>query len=234
MRAMILAAGRGERMRPLTDALPKPLLEAGGKPLIVWQVEALARAGFDDIVINHAWLGERIEAALGDGGRFGVSIRYSPEPPGALETAGGMAQALPLLTGDGDTVFLAVSSDIYCDYDYRRLRPIAAAMAANGEPFMHLVMAPNPPFHAQGDFALDDDGRLRLAGNQRLTFANIGLYHRDLFRDISPQRRIPMTPYYRAAVAAGRVSGERHDGFWANLGTPAQLAELDRQLRAGP
>ncbi|ANQ86057.1 N-acetylmuramate alpha-1-phosphate uridylyltransferase MurU [Azoarcus olearius] len=232
MRAMIFAAGRGERMRPLTDTCPKPLLAVGGKPLIAWQIEALARAGIADIVINHAWLGEQIEATLGDGGRFGVRLHYSAEGA-ALETAGGIAQALPLLRDRPDAageVFLAVSGDIYCDYDYRRLLPRAAAMATSPAPLMHLVMVPNPPFHPGGDFALGADGRLALDGPARLTFGNIGLYDTRLFADIRVGDKVAMTPYYRAAIAAGHASGERFDGRWENVGTPAQLAALDRSL----
>ena len=236
MRAMILAAGRGERMRPLTDTVPKPLLEVGGKPLIVWQIEALARAGLCDIVINHAWLGECIEAALGDGGRFGVRLRYSPEGE-ALESAGGIARALPLLV-DGDPaageVFAVVSGDIFCAYDYRRLLPVAATMAGAAQPHMHLVMVPNPPFHPDGDFALDADGHLSLDGAARLTFGNIGLYDSRSFIDIPPGTRAALSPYYRAAIAAGRATGERYDGPWENVGTPEQLADLDRRLRATP
>lgn len=233
MRAMIFAAGRGERMRPLTDHTPKPLLAVAGKPLIVWQIEALARAGIADIVINHAWLGERIEAGLGDGSRYGVRLRYSAEGR-ALETAGGIAKALPLLReqpdADGGEVFLAISGDIFCDYDYRRLLPRAAAMAGSAAPLMHLVMVPNPPFHPAGDFALGVDGRLALDGGERLTFGNIGLYDTRLFAGIRVGDKVAMTPYYRAAIAAGHASGERHDGRWENVGTPAQLAALDHAL----
>ncbi|QDF98316.1 mannose-1-phosphate guanylyltransferase [Azoarcus sp. DD4] len=234
MRAMIFAAGRGERMRPLTDATPKPLLAVGGKPLVVWQIEALARAGIVDIVINHAWLGEQIEAALGDGSRYGVRLRYSAEGS-ALETAGGIAKALPLLMehpGDArGEIFLAVSGDIYCDYDYRRLLPRAAAMAGSPDPLMHLVMVPNPPFHPTGDFALGADGLLALEGGERRTFGNIGLYDSRLFADIAPGQKVAMTPYYRAAITAGRASGECYGGRWENVGTPAQLAALDRALQ---
>jgi MurNAc alpha-1-phosphate uridylyltransferase len=241
MKAMIFAAGRGDRMRPLTDTCPKPLLPAGGKPLIVWQIEALARAGLTDIVINHAWLGERIEAALGDGSRYGVRLAYSAEGT-ALETAGGIARAMPLLTDDGrDSVFLAVSGDIFCDYDYRALLPRAAAMAAQAQPHMHLVMVPNPPFHPAGDFVLAADGGLHLpgadtvpAGGVPLTFGNIGLYDTRLFREIEAGRKVAMTPYYRAAIAAGTATGERFDGQWENVGTPAQLAALDAALGARP
>ena len=250
MKAMIFAAGRGDRMRPLTDTCPKPLLPVGGKPLIMWQIEALARAGFTDIVINHAWLGSQIETALGDGSRYGVRLAYSAEGT-ALETAGGIARALPLLepadahdSARGSTrghIFLAVSGDIFCDYDYRRLLPRADDMADAAQPHMHLVMVPNPPFHPAGDFLLDATGRLHLPGTetapagaqgsaQALTFGNIGLYDTRLFRDIEPGRKVAMTPYYRAAIAGGTATGERFDGRWENVGTPAQLAALDAAL----
>ncbi|RZT43102.1 MurNAc alpha-1-phosphate uridylyltransferase [Cupriavidus agavae] len=234
---MIFAAGRGERMRPLTDTTPKPLLPVGGKPLIVWQIEALVRAGFTDIVINHAWLGDQLEAALGDGARFGVRLHWSAEGT-ALETAGGIAQALPLITGpEGpDGIFLAVSGDIFCDFDYRTLLPRAGAMAGAERPRMHLVMVPNPPFHPRGDFVLDAEGRLALpgpdAGGESLTFGNIGLYDTRLFHEIVPGQKVAMTPYYRAAIAEGRATGERFDGRWENIGTPGQLAALDRSLPA--
>lgn len=239
---MIFAAGRGERMRPLTDTCPKPLLPVGGKPLIVRTIEALVRAGLTDIVINHAWLGAQIEQALGDGSRFGATIAWSAEGAEGLETAGGIARAMPLLRpvpGRDDAtgeVFLAVSGDIFCDFDFRTLLPVARRMAGAARPGMHLVMVPNPPFHPQGDFALDDSGRLWLPadapaeGVQTLTFGNIGLYDLRTFADIEPGRKIAMTPYYRAAIAAGLASGERYDGRWENVGTPAQLAALDAQL----
>lgn len=237
---MIFAAGRGERMRPLTDACPKPLLPVGGKPLIAWTIEALARAGIGQIVINHAWLGAQIEAALGDGSRFGVRLAYSAEAS-ALETAGGIAKALPLLREDGrDGVFIAVSGDIFCDYDFSALLPRAAAMADAPSPRMHLVMVPNPPFHPRGDFVLGGDGLLRLPGDgahegehaQALTFGNIGLYDTRTFAGIAPGEKVAMTPHYRAAIAAGLASGERFDGRWENVGTPAQLAALDAQVCA--
>ena len=235
MKAMIFAAGRGDRMRPLTDACPKPLLAAGGKPLIVWQVEALVRAGLTDIVINHAWLGEQLESALGDGSQFGARIHWSAEGT-ALETAGGIAHALPLLTGkaDADDVFLAVSGDIFCDFDYRTLLPRARAIATAPRPHMHLVMVPNPPFHPRGDFVLDAGGLLRMpsADGHALTFGNIGLYDTRLFREIERGAKVAMSPYYREAIAAGLATGERFDGRWENVGTPAQLAALDRSLRA--
>ncbi|KDB07946.1 Nucleotidyl transferase [Burkholderia sp. lig30] len=229
--AMIFAAGRGERMRPLTDTCPKPLLEAGGKPLIVWQIERLAQAGIETIVINHAWLGAQIEATLGDGSRWGVRLAYSAEDE-ALETAGGIAQALPLLErGGGPAVFVAVSGDVFCEFDYRTLAAHAAQMAASAEPAMHLVMVPNPPFHPAGDFALGASGALSLAGDVRLTFGNIGLYDTRMFRDLAAGTRRALTPYYRAAIEAGRATGERYDGPWENVGTPAQLGELDLRLR---
>ncbi|MPV68917.1 N-acetylmuramate alpha-1-phosphate uridylyltransferase MurU [Burkholderia sp. BE17] len=230
--AMIFAAGRGERMRPLTDTRPKPLLEAGGKPLIVWQIEALARAGIETIVINHAWLGERIEAALGDGSRWGVRLAYSAEGE-ALETAGGIAQALPLLEHDGrSTVFVAVAGDVFAEFDYLKLAAPASRMAALDAPAMHLVMVPNPPFHPAGDFVLGGDGRLSLDGGERVTFGSIGLYDTRMFRDLAPGTRRALTPYFRATIEAGRASGELYEGIWENVGTPAQLGELDARLRA--
>ncbi|MDR5737553.1 N-acetylmuramate alpha-1-phosphate uridylyltransferase MurU [Caballeronia sp. LZ016] len=223
--AMIFAAGRGERMRPLTDTCPKPLLEAGGKPLIVWQIERLSAAGIESIVVNHAWLGEQIEAALGDGSRWGVELRYSPENE-ALETAGGIAQALPLL---GSGVFIAVSGDVFCDFDYATLRERANSLASDATPGMHLVMVPNPPFHPKGDFALID-GRLALDGEPRFTFGNIGLYDTRMFGDLAPGTRRALTPYYRETIGGGRATGELYTGRWENVGTPAQLQALDQEL----
>jgi N-acetyl-alpha-D-muramate 1-phosphate uridylyltransferase len=231
--AMIFAAGRGERMRPLTDTCPKPMLEVGGKPLIVWQIERLAAAGYTRIVINHAWLGEKIEAALGDGARYGVQLLYSAERD-ALETAGGIAQALPLLEQDGaPCVFLAVAGDVFSDFDFARLDEPAAALAARDEPGMHLVMVPNPAFHPRGDFALGDDGVLSAEGAERLTFGSIGLYDSRMFRDLEPGTRRALTPYYKAAIAARRATGELFEGRWENVGTVAQLAALDAELRRG-
>ncbi|CAJ0712548.1 MULTISPECIES: N-acetylmuramate alpha-1-phosphate uridylyltransferase MurU [Ralstonia] len=227
---MIFAAGRGDRMRPLTDHTPKPLLTVGGKPLIVWQIERLAAAGVRDIVINHAWLGAQIETALGDGSAWGVRLAYSPEGQ-ALETAGGVAQAMPLLhAGDGHSVFIAVSGDVFCDYDYALLRDRAPAMAGQAAPSMHLVMVPNPPYHLHGDFALDNEGVLHADGAERLTFGNIGLYDTRLFASIAPGTRLAMTPLYHQAIAEGRATGERFDGRWENVGTPAQLAALDAEV----
>ncbi|SAL37308.1 nucleotidyl transferase [Caballeronia sordidicola] len=229
--AMIFAAGRGERMRPLTDTCPKPLLKVGGKALIVWQIERLAAAGFEVIVINHAWLGRMLQSNLGDGSRWGVEIRYSHEMH-ALETAGGIAKARPLLeTQDEPAVFLAVSGDVFCDFDYASLRARAQALALASEPAMHLVMVPNPPFHMHGDFALELNGTLSLDGAQRYTFGNIGLYDTRMFRDLAPNTRRALTPYYQETVAAGRATGELYEGRWENVGTAAQLEALDRALR---
>jgi MurNAc alpha-1-phosphate uridylyltransferase len=226
MKAMILAAGRGERMRPLSDTVPKPLLPVGGRPLIVWQLERLRHAGITDIAINVAWLGAMVEAALGDGAAFGVRIRYSRETA-ALGTAGGIANALPLL---GDAPFLAVSADVYCDYDFSRLRTAAVAARA-GEIAAHLVMVNNPHYHPQGDFALAG-GRIGVAAGERLTYANIGLYRPDFFAGITPGDRADLGQLLRARIARGDVSGERFDGLWMNTGTPDDLRQLDRLLQA--
>ena len=234
-KAMIFAAGRGERMRPLTDHTPKPLLEAGGKPLIVWQIERLAQAGLRTIVINHAWLGERIEAALGDGSRWEVELRYSPEQE-ALETAGGIAQALPLLENAlaaqeaAGEIFIGVAGDVYADFDYASLRAPAARLAAQAEPGMHLVMVPNPPFHPAGDFGLVD-GVVLSDGEPRLTFGSIALYDTRMFRALPRGTRRPLTPYYFETVARGLASGEVYEGLWDNVGTVAQLQALDDRLR---
>ena len=225
MKAFILAAGRGVRMRPLTDTTPKPLLCVAGKPLIVWHLERLAASGFRDVVINHAHLGEQIEAALGDGSRFGVSIRYSPEPPGALETAGGIAKALPLL---GEQPFLVINGDVWCDWDFRR----AAALAGARAHLAHLVMVANPPEHAGGDFCLDGE-RLRLAGEfigPTLTYAGTGVFSPDFFVGVAAGSVLRMRPLLDAAIAQGLVSGERHDGEWVDVGTPERLAQLDTHI----
>ncbi len=225
MIAMLLAAGRGERMRPLTDHTPKPLLEAGGKPLIVWHIERLVSAGITELVINHAHLGAQIEAALGDGSRFGAHIRYSPEAR-ALETAGGIANALPLLGGEP---FAVINSDICCDYDFARLDGCAAAMQASGD-MAHLVLTDNPEHHPLGDFGLRD-GRVTDNG-ARLTFSGIGIYRPALFGDIPHGATAPLAPLLRAQIALGKVSGEHHRGLWVDVGTPQRLAELDKQIRA--
>lgn len=230
MKAMILAAGRGERMRPLTDTCPKPLLHVGGQPLIAWHLQRLAMAGFRDIVINHAHLGTQIEAALGDGAAWGLKIRYSPEPAGALETAGGIANALPLL---GDAPFLVINGDIFCDWDVARARGLFANNLAEND-LAHLVLVDNPAHHPQGDFVLTGsrilpDGTDHRADN-RFTFSGIGVYRPALFSTIPRGQPAKLAPLLRAAAAAHRVSGEHHPGRWTDVGTPQRLAELDAQL----
>ena len=223
--ALILAAGRGERMRPLTDTVPKPLLKAGGRPIIEWQVERLALGGFTDLVVNHSHLGGQIEAALGDGRRLGVRIRYSHEPT-ALETAGGVAQALPLLAPEP---FVVVSGDIYTAFDYASLLPRMQAILRHPERCCaHFVLVDNPPWHLQGDMALAD-GRVAREGD-RLTYGNIAVFHPMLFADIAPGTWLKLFPWAYRFVDAGRVSGEHFRGEWDNVGTPAQLAALDRRL----
>lgn len=224
MRAMILAAGRGERMRPLTDSRPKPLLEVGGKPLIQYHLDALALAGIRDIVINLAWQGELIRGALGDGERFGVRIRYSEEPQGALETGGGILAALPLL---GPDPFLVISGDIWTEF------PLGSCIGRlAGADVAHFVLVPNPDFHAQGDFGLES-GRL-LDRAPRHTYANIGVLRADFFAGRLPGR-FAVAPLMFDWIRQGRVSGELYWGRWHNLGTPTQLTQLDAELRAaGP
>ena len=224
MMAMLLAAGRGVRMRPLTDHTPKPLLEVGGKALIVWHIENLLRAGIHEIVINHAHLGAQIENALGDGSRFGAHIQYSPETF-ALETAGGIANARHLL---GDQPFAVINSDIFCNYDFARLHPRAAALLASGDA-AHLVMVDNPTQHPDGDFGLQQQ---RVTDSTpKLTFSGIGIYRPALFKDIPRGSIAPLAPLLRAQIALGKVSGEHHPGRWTDVGTPQRLAELDQQLR---
>ncbi len=222
---MILAAGRGERMRPLTDATPKPLLTVGGKALIVWHIENLARAGFTELVINHAHLGHMIEAALGDGSQWGVRIAYSAEGD-ALETAGGIAKALPLLGGGP---FLVVNGDIHTYYDFGRARDIAAAMQADPDFTAYLVLTDNPPHHAQGDFALED-GVCRLDGPHKLTYTGIGVYRPEAFAHIVPGTKAALGPLLKEWIAAGKVRGEHHRARWVDVGTPQRLAALDLAL----
>ena len=217
---MILAAGRGERMRPLTDHCPKPLLPAGGKPLIVWHIERLRNAGYTELVINHAHLGEQLEAFLGDGRTLGVSIAWSREGQ-ALETAGGIRYALPLL---GEAPFLVVNGDVYTDVDFA---PLAGRLAAGD--LAHLVLVPNPAHHPAGDFHLAE-GRAATEGNPKLTFSGIGVYHPALFANLPARAPAKLAPLLRAAMDAGRVSGELHPGHWLDIGTPQRLAELDAWL----
>jgi MurNAc alpha-1-phosphate uridylyltransferase len=227
MKSMILAAGRGERMRPLTDHTPKPLLTVAGKPLIVWHLERLALAGLRDVVINLAHLGAQIEALLGDGARWGLSIAYSPEPEGALEAAGGIANALPLL-GNGEP-FLVVNGDIFCDWDLTR-----AGTALQPGHLAHLVLVPNPPHHAQGDFALSGRmvGGAPTAGGdaQVCTFSGIGIYRPQLFAGIRRGSRAKLAPLLRAVMAEQKVSGELHTGRWVDVGTPQRLHELNTEI----
>jgi MurNAc alpha-1-phosphate uridylyltransferase len=225
---LILAAGRGERMRPLTDATAKPLLQAGGKRLIEWQIEALARAGIGDIVVNTAHLPTQFEDALGDGVRYGVRLRYSREgdrAEDALETLGGIVRALPWL---GSSAFVVASGDIVTDYDYAALRTRAAAIDA-GTADAHLVLVDNPPFHAAGDMALVD-GRIAPDGSPRFTYANIGVFAPRLFTGLAVERA-RLFPWLYAAARAGRVTGEHSRARWFNVGTPAELARADAELR---
>ena len=223
MKAMILAAGRGVRMRPLTDTTPKSLLAVGGKPLIAWQLEKLARAGFTEVVINHAHLGNMLEAALGDGSRFGLSISYSPERE-ALETAGGIVLALRLL---GTEPFLVVNADVYSDYDFSALARVDLR-----DRLAHLVLVDNPQQHPRGDFALDA-GSVRETGENLLTFSGIGVYAPHLFGGIPPGAKVPLAPLLRKAMAAKRVSGEHYRGRWHDIGTTERLQALDAELRGG-
>jgi len=219
--AMILAAGRGERMRPLTDHTPKPLLPLAGKPLIVWQIERLAHAGIRDLVINHAHLGRQIEDALGDGARWAVRIRYSAEGEGqALNTGGGILRALPLLDLGP---FLVINGDVWSDIDLACLDLAAGDLA-------HLVMVDNPSHHPRGDFHLADR-RLHADGEPRLTFSGIGAYRRELFAGCQPGA-FPLAPLLRDAMRAGRVSGEYHPGQWVDVGTPQRLADVEQTLSA--
>lgn len=226
---MILAAGRGERMRPLTDHTPKPLLPVGGKPLIVWHIERLCAAGFTHIVINHAHLGQQIEDALGNGTALGVSIDYSREG-NALETAGGIATALPLIENE---VFTVVNGDIYCEYDFSRLAEPLVRLAA-GHDQAHLVLVDNPLHNLKGDFSLED-GRVisspLTVDRSPLTFSGIGVYHRALFAHTPAGEKAPLAPLLRQAIDADRVSGEHFGGRWVDVGTPARLAALDEELR---
>ena len=222
--AMILAAGRGERMRPLTDHTPKPLLQVGGKPLIVWHIQRLAAAGYTRIVINHAHLGAQIETALGNGVAWGVSIVYSREAS-ALETAGGIATALPLIDAE---IFPVVNGDVFVEYDFAQLAKPMSAIAA-GDAMMHLVLVDNPPQHPHGDFVLRGD-RVVEGDGDKLTFSGIGVYHRSLFADLAPQTKAPLVPLLRAAIAAGQASGEHFHGRWVDVGTPDRLQQLDENL----
>jgi len=220
MRAMILAAGRGERLRPLTDTLPKPLVELGGKTLIEHHLEALAGAGFREVVINQGHLGDQLPAALGDGARWGVRVHWSDEQPEALETGGGIFKALPLL---GKGPFLVVNGDVWTDYPLGRLRAVKCDWA-------HLVLVPNPTHNAVGDFALVG-ARVREGGEARFTFSGIGVYHPRLFEGCSPGK-FSVVPLLRAAMRDHLVTGELYHGAWSDVGTAERLEELRRSLQA--
>ncbi len=222
MKAMVLAAGLGMRLRPLTDRVPKALVEAGGKPLIVWQLERLARAGFREVVINVSWLGERIEARLGDGGAFGLRVAYSREPQ-PLESAGGITQARELL---GAAPFALVNSDVFCDFDLAALRRHAL-----GPHLAHLVLTRNPPHHPAGDFSLEA-GAAGNAAAPRYTYTGIALVDPALVAPVRTGERAQLAPLLRAAAERGRLSGELHAGVWHDVGTAERLAELEARLAA--
>lgn len=227
-KAMVLAAGLGERMRPLTEHTPKPLLQAGGKPLIVWQIERLRAAGFTQVVINHAHLGQQIEDLLGDGHRFGVSIAWSREPE-PLETAGGIAQARDLL---GNSPFLVTNGDVYAEFDYARLRPILTEMATHPEHQAHLVLVDNPPHHPNGDFVLNGT-RVSLPPapcSLPLTFSGIGCYRPELFAGIPVGSKAKLAPLLHGALVRQQVTGEHFSGRWEDVGTPQRLNALDEEL----
>ena len=218
--AMILAAGKGERMRPLTDNLPKPLLPAGGKPLLQYHLENLARAGVARIVINHARHGELIESRFGTGSAFGVDIVYSPEGEIPLETGGGIKRALPLLAPGP---FMVINADIWTNYDFRGLPAIPSGLA-------HLVLVNNPGHHAQGDFCLHD-GKLTQQSGEHYTYSGIGVFKPELIA-ACPDDIFPLGPVLHAAVSRGEISGELHTGYWLDVGTPERLSKLEQHLRA--
>lgn len=224
MKAMILAAGRGERLRPLTDTTPKPLLQVGKHRLIEYHLLALKEAGIDDIVINLAWLGDQIESHLGDGSHYGVRITYSYETEQALETGGGIYKALPLLkdvSDENDAPFIVTNADVWTDYNYSSLPKLLTGVA-------HLVMIDNPSQHPEGDFALDE-GVLHSRGNDCLTFSGIGVYSAALFKDVS-ENIFPLAPLLRSAMDEGKVSGEHYQGQWFDIGTTERMHALDTTL----
>lgn len=218
---MLLAAGRGERLRPITDTLPKPLVEVAGKPLIVYHLEALARAGVTDVVVNLSWLGEKIRAALEDGSGYGVRIAYSEEGPVPLETGGGIHRALPLL---GPEPFLVVNSDVWTDMDFSQLPTLEEGSDAR------LVLAPNPPHHARGDFGLDGDFVVA-RDTDRFTYTGIGVYRPELFAGCTAGK-FPLLPLLQRAIAVRRLRGEVYRGEWLDIGSPDRLAWLDTRERA--
>jgi len=232
MKAMILAAGRGERMRPLTDHTPKPLLPVGGKPLVVWHLERLAQAGFQEVVMNLAHLGEQIEAALGSGAAWGLRIRYSHEPEGALETAGGIATAQPW--DETRSPFLLINGDVFSDWDVSEAQHLSQA---TDNTLGHLVLVPSPAHHTQGDFGLRPDGQVcaREEGPTRLTYSGMAVLWPALFDHTPPHKRAPLAPLLYEAIDQGRLRGSLHAGQWIDVGTPERLAALDHTLaRGGP
>ena len=227
---LLLAAGRGERMRPLTDRIPKPLLEVKGKSLLIWHLEALQRAGIKNVVINHAWLGQQIEDALGDGSQFGLNILYSREG-NALETAGGICNAMPLL--NPSDYFLVINVDIFCpNFPIQKLVEKAHHLRSQQQFLGHLILVENPAHHPQGDFYLDDEV-VRSEENEKsisgkLTFSGIGVYHRDLFEGLTIGQSAKLAPILRTAMVDNRISGEKYTGSWQDVGSPERLAELNR------
>lgn len=234
MKAMILAAGYGKRMRPLTDFTPKPLIPMAGKPLIVYHIEALVAAGITELVINHAHLGQQIEHTLGTGKQFGAHIRYSAEGE-PLETGGGIRKALPLL---GDAPFMVINGDVWTDYPLERLLDCPTATSRSNSStadLSHLVLVPNPDHHRAGDFVLDDEQRIQLPTQEKqntLTFAGISVLHPALFDGFTETNFKLIEPWQRA-IAAGRVSGECFTGGWVDVGTPERLVALEQQLLRG-
>ncbi|MEY4495063.1 MAG: hypothetical protein RL744_127 [Pseudomonadota bacterium] len=224
----LLAAGRGERMRPLTDELPKPLLTIKSKSLLAWHLEALSAAGIKEVVINHAWLGNKIEQALGNGSQFHLNIAYSPEVS-ALETAGGIRTALPLL--NPSDYFLVINGDVFSPNlpIEQLLEQVTRLRSMPNQPLAHLLMVPNPVQHPEGDFYLKDSqvSAETLDGAEKLTFSGIGLYHRDLFQDLELDSPAKLAPLLRRAMADNRVSGEKYTGPWHDVGTPQRLQELN-------
>ena len=233
MRALILAAGRGSRMRPLSDQKPKPLLLLAHKSLIAWQIERLRNAGITELVVNTGWLGAQLPAALGDGSALGVRIEYSVEPENAYETGGAIATALPLLADPDHAPFIVVSGDIYTDYDYARLQAAAARIAADPHATTaHFVLTDNPAHHPGGDMALGPDDRVRRLGQRLFNYGNIAVFHPALFAMQPVRQPWKLFPWLYAEVDAGRVSGEYYSGVWHNIGTPSQLQSLEAELLA--
>ena len=225
MKAMILAAGRGERMRPLTDTCPKPLLKVGSEPLIGWHLRRLKAAGIEEIVINHAWLGQQIEETLGNGSAYGVSIVYSAEGAQGLETAGGIATALPLL---GDQPFLVINGDVLTDIDLTTAWTQASMLSVEHR-LAYLWLVDNPEHNPQGDFVLQSDGTVLSTGvGEALTFSGMGVYHPALFDDTPPKQAAKLAPLLRTAMNAGKVWGMKHQGLWLDVGTAERLAEAER------